>query len=347
MPPQFAYVVTSRDGRSALLAQYDGNGFESVSHAARCLGFTITEGGRAPRRKLDFHFNHKPADPAYGLGLPSDPIDALQVLARARLGDAIDDETVPPHSGDSIPHLPCLTAWIVSIGEREPASDADLWQYIAAKVFWAHKIGDGRAVFYHEDRLRLGASFDALWHVAFGGSDHYWKLEGQRLSDGFVLRAFPPLIREFRSGANFRVGGSTLLDVGPIMADDRYAASRRALEKAIRYYRQAVPDYENAAKEAVSAVESAARTIAGGSSLSDALPRIRTEFGLHPQIMAALTNLWSLASDSPNVRHGSPVNRPLTPSEAQLMVNWSSAALLLLVELDRARWGAPANRGNI
>jgi hypothetical protein len=66
-----------------------------------------------------------------------------------------------------------------------------------------------------------------------------------------------------------------------------------------------VPDYRNCVKESISAVESAARQIAGeGAKLADALAALeRKGVTLHPALKKGFLRLYGYTSDDDGIRH--------------------------------------------
>ncbi len=87
------------------------------------------------------------------------------------------------------------------------------------------------------------------------------------------------------------------------------------------------PDTRNAIKEAVSAVESAAKAITGNekATFSALVQRLKAD-GAHPQFVEAWKNLYNYTSDSGGVRHGAKDgDRIPTVDEAKLFVITASA----------------------
>jgi hypothetical protein len=65
------------------------------------------------------------------------------------------------------------------------------------------------------------------------------------------------------------------------------------------------PDYRNSVKEAISAVESAAKVIAGSehSTLGDAIKRIEKKHGIHPAFKDGVLRLYGYTNDQGGIRH--------------------------------------------
>jgi hypothetical protein len=83
------------------------------------------------------------------------------------------------------------------------------------------------------------------------------------------------------------------------------------------------PDYRNAIKEAISAVEAACRIISGNdkATLGDALKQIEAKHQLHPALKGAFNQLYGYTSDAGGLRHSLTENS-VNPaySEAKFML---------------------------
>lgn len=81
---------------------------------------------------------------------------------------------------------------------------------------------------------------------------------------------------------------------------------RQHLERSLQLLSdRKTPDYRNAIKEAISAVESACKTINGSEKgdLHAALDKIAEKVELHPALRLALTKLYAYTSDEKGIRH--------------------------------------------
>lgn len=98
------------------------------------------------------------------------------------------------------------------------------------------------------------------------------------------------------------------------------------------------PDTRNAIKEAVSAVESAAKSVTGrDKAVFTALAQRLGADGVHPQFVQAWKNLYNYTSDAGAVRHGAKAGDQLpSVDEAKLFVVTASAFVNYLV----AHYGA-------
>ena len=87
------------------------------------------------------------------------------------------------------------------------------------------------------------------------------------------------------------------------------------------------PDYENVAKEAASAVESALAAANGhDQDMKDAATEFSSKFGVHPALMKSASNLFGYASDRDGVRHGKTGAGDAVTQEEALLVLVSASA---------------------
>lgn len=104
--------------------------------------------------------------------------------------------------------------------------------------------------------------------------------------------------------------------------------ARQHLESALRCLGQKpTPDYRNSIKEAISAVESVAKKIAGKDSgkLAEALDILAQQTGMHGALKSAFSKLYGYTSDEDGIRHAI-LNEPdVGFAEAKFMVVSCSA----------------------
>lgn len=94
------------------------------------------------------------------------------------------------------------------------------------------------------------------------------------------------------------------------------------------------PDYRNAIKESISAVESIARYISNDdrATLGKALKAIEQDRGLHPALKAAFSSLYEYTNDADGIRHALMKEDNLTKADARFMLVICSAFSNYLVE---------------
>ncbi len=110
---------------------------------------------------------------------------------------------------------------------------------------------------------------------------------------------------------------------------------KKHLEQALSLYSdRKTPDYRNAVKEAISAVEAAARLVVGDESakLGAAVKELRNQGKVHEAFSTGVSKLYGWSSDT--VRHAAKENQPgVGESEARFMlVTCSAIANYLLSE---------------
>lgn len=88
---------------------------------------------------------------------------------------------------------------------------------------------------------------------------------------------------------------------------NRFSGAGSHIEAAIKLLSaRPCPDYRNAIKESISAVESATKVITGlpKATLGDAIKVLKKDEGLHSALLEGFTKLYSYTSDEGGIRHG-------------------------------------------
>ena len=112
---------------------------------------------------------------------------------------------------------------------------------------------------------------------------------------------------------------------GEVVAASNLAASRTYYAKAKRYLTAADPDYENAAKEAVLAVESIVVTLTGEADFTKAI-RKATAAELIPRPLDDIAiKLYAYRGNEPGVTHAGESVPDVTQLEAELVFNLDKA----------------------
>jgi TnpA family transposase len=91
-----------------------------------------------------------------------------------------------------------------------------------------------------------------------------------------------------------------------LSVSDRFAGARSHIAAALAAFsKRPAGDYRNAIREAISAVESAAKVIAGNdkADLGAALKAIDKTHGMHPAFKDAVTKLYAYTNDEKGIRH--------------------------------------------
>jgi len=122
------------------------------------------------------------------------------------------------------------------------------------------------------------------------------------------------------------------------LAAPRYAAVLQAWRKARNLLDAPQPDYPNAAKEAVSAVEQLARTVIAkpSATLGEAIKDLRSSGRIQAPLLKGIEEIWGWASDTPSVRHGASSALVVDGSTARYIVAQSQAGIALLLSTDAA-----------
>jgi hypothetical protein len=117
---------------------------------------------------------------------------------------------------------------------------------------------------------------------------------------------------------------------------DRFGGARRHVSEALAMYsRKPTPDYRNAIKEAISAVESAAKIISNDehATLGDAIKKIGQNHPMHGAFKEAILKLYGYASDENGIRHALLTDTSnVGEAEAHFMIVACSALINYMIE---------------
>jgi hypothetical protein len=267
------------------------------------------------------------------LPVRDDSTEVENILVQCALGELVD------RVGDVIEKqydkvVPCDSDLLEALSNRERASESVARHYIKAKTWWAYKLNQTFALFYHADRLRLGTPTPALQRLAEEREDQFWEFDGERHGDGFMLRATRAL-RKFdpREREPSVLGG--LIDVRPMLKAPRYAAPAAHLERSFDAAKSQKDPIE-AAREAIHALEALAKLVAGTptGTFSHAVKALSKQDRLHPRLKDALEQVWAYANQKPGLRHGGIHAPTIDGHEATLAMNVAAATMLHLLQLD-------------
>lgn len=121
-----------------------------------------------------------------------------------------------------------------------------------------------------------------------------------------------------------------------VRADDTFAGARAHTVRALELLGQRPqPDYRNAIKEAISAVESTLRVLTGKdhADLSEALKDFRAKHPIHGALFAGLDKLYGYASNEHGLRHALlEAEANVGHAEAKFMVVACAAFMNYLIE---------------
>jgi hypothetical protein len=91
------------------------------------------------------------------------------------------------------------------------------------------------------------------------------------------------------------------------------------------------PNYRNAIKESISAVESVCRLLAGGKTLGEALKGLRGKIEIHPALEKGFTALYGYTSDKGGIRHALLEESSLDATDARFFLVACSAFVNFIV----------------
>lgn len=183
-------------------------------------------------------------------------------------------------------------------------------------------------------RVMRGVFMEGIWHDAYDLLEAIVQAAPQDLQ--------PELIYRLNNGleaynAAYRFVGLELLET---TSDTSIAAIEGALmhgpEEVQEHLRRSLellsdrkaPDYRNAVKEAISAVEALCRRVSGKpkSTLHDCIAKTEVRRLMHPALKEAMTKLYAFTGDSGGIRHAlSDTDSTPTYAEALFLLVTSSA----------------------
>jgi hypothetical protein len=151
---------------------------------------------------------------------------------------------------------------------------------------------------------------------------------------------------EFRDGLVQRRGRRHTVEqiskAEAVLANARLDAARKHFAKALRYFRDRVkPDPENAVKEAVCAVEAAAKGLfpnAKAATLGDVIKWLTgPEAGKLPKAIGqTFTGLYAFRNSGDGVGHGGSTGGAATTNIAEYVLASAASQIILLVDLANA-----------
>jgi hypothetical protein len=144
---------------------------------------------------------------------------------------------------------------------------------------------------------------------------------GYRIIDGRLVPITDPIETEAVMAATSSV--------------NRFDGAREHLRAAVDLFaKKPNPDYRNAIKEAISAVEYAARTISANpkATLGDALKTLNEKMPLHPAFREAMNRLYGYTSDEGGIRHALLEESNIDEAEAKFMIVTCSAFVNFCVQ---------------
>ena len=116
----------------------------------------------------------------------------------------------------------------------------------------------------------------------------------------------------------------------------RYSAVKAGWDKSHLLLAAEPPDFSNAAKEAIGAVEQMARIVTGRGSatLGDAVKELRNSGRVPAPLLKGVEEIWGVTSEVPGVRHGSATMSLVDAGTARYIIAQAGAAIALLLAKD-------------
>lgn len=177
--------------------------------------------------------------------------------------------------------------------------------------------------------------------ISRGDMQTYIEAELQRL---FLEEDFA---YEFVEGAVRRRGRKHTVDLVAksqvVLGDSRLLSVRRHFDKALQFFRHPTrPDYENAVKEAVCAVEAAGKILfpmAKASTLGDLVKwlSLNTELSVPKAICQTFTGVYAFRSGGDGVGHGGANGGKATPQVTEYLLAVSASQIIYLVDLANSK----------
>jgi hypothetical protein len=330
------HFVVTRDGRDAMLFRPESQGWyqSGDNHVVHFTGrrgspqegavalFTVQITGTAADR-----LEQRPLVPGMSLQ------EGLELVADAAIGDHLDGLEGVLEEGSPVQEIVCRREYVDDLAKRKRVPDLVAVQYLAAKTYWAKRRHQVAGVITYADAMRLGQTVADLRVLADTYLDELWTYYADPSFDGFILSPTQELLKSGPKLEGPTVSGP-IFDISDRLTDARYAPSMQQLRKAYRFLQSSPIDCENAAKEAVGALESMARRVSGESTLGRAVPTLKDRDLVDETTAKILTNLYEYRNRTPGVGHGGLTPGAAEITEARLIVNLCAAALLYLVELD-------------
>ncbi len=340
-------VIISRDGRSALRVMFYENHDRLLARESRdavAMYFTVQLVPKEDESRLRVVFSGY----FWGRFEPSwidlddiERADAIMQIALTGIGNHLDVQGMPPHTPSGVSPASVEMHDAALDKDQKPATDQEVFNYVAAKIYWGWKFGLDKTRFALADRLRLNVPSGDIERVAIRGNGLYWEPSEEAPSaNAPAYMTYSPTatrLDDFESGRLPGQSASPIFQVQEKLSAPRYAAGHEHFTKAVANITSPTPDWPNAAKEAVHALESVAKVVTGqpNATLGDAIKKLRDEGQLPPPLDKIFEGIWGFASSTPGIRHGGTTPPDIPESQASFVVNGSAAAILYLLEIDK------------
>lgn len=173
--------------------------------------------------------------------------------------------------------------------------------------------------------------------IARGDAQSYIAAELQRLflEEGLAYEFTDGVVR--RRGRKHTVELATKSQV--VLGDPQLLGARRHFDKALQFFRSSTkPDYENAVKEAVCAVEAASKVLfpmAKASTLGDVIKWLgtTTDVSVPKAVCQTLSGVYAFRNGGEGVAHGGASGGKATPEVTEYILGICASQIIFLVDL--------------
>lgn len=262
--------------------------------------------------------------------------EAIEQFSIFGVGHYLDNEGLPEFtpSGTPFTTIPGGPLFEILRSDRKEPSDEAVMAYLAGKLYWGWRFGMKSIQLSRADYLRMPVPEGDIERIALAGEGTYWE-QGPRVHNQYL--PLPRLLRDVPAGRFPTLERSAVVQVSDRLQAPRYEAVLQSWNKAQEFMVEDRVDYENAAKEAASAVESLALLVLDREkgTLGDCIKELRSEEHLPRPFDKAFEALWGYASEEAGVRHGKSTPANVEQHHAALAQNLAASAILYLLELDK------------
>ena len=163
---------------------------------------------------------------------------------------------------------------------------------------------------------------------------------GGSVTDDGLVKAEQEVLQDLQHDLELRAIQARALGTTTMAAlsAPRYEASAAHWRKVQRYTAPPDPDWENAVKEAITALEALAKLVVADDNvtLGKALSRAPLRDVLHPSIVSQLQALWGYTNTEPGIRHAGTTAPAAIAADAQFAIDSCEAAIARILQVDAA-----------
>jgi hypothetical protein len=193
-------IIVSTDGTLAVkLTEFEGiYPIPGRDASGAYFGVQVKPAARPTRLAVLFSGLSQGADWTwYGLPVIHEADRRLVYFAEAAIGEELDRNGLPAAtpSGVDAFKIECFSNTLQEWRNRDRAADEQIYNYIAAKLFWTWRFEDRRAVFRHPDFLRVRATVEVFERVSLLGEGADWR-QIEITGDSLVLEPTPEFLRK-------------------------------------------------------------------------------------------------------------------------------------------------------